>query len=340
MDTHAIASEDDFLALIAGSFPNTHESLILGRGDDCAEIACPPRMAVSTDLFVEDVHFRSAYFTPFEAGYKALAVNISDIAAAGGVPLGVSVGLVVPAPFPRETALGIIDGMAHAARQYGFALTGGDLSRGDKLSFCVTIWGGPAKTADGLDTPFLRRGPVSPGDILFVCGRPGLARAGLSALETHGRAAMGSFPEACAAHLTPIPLVEAGQALAAIPGCRLMDVSDGLARDLPRMLEAYGSRCGAAITLPESALHPEVAAYARDAGQNPVRFAFSGGEDYALLGACPISAISIIQKAIENLAGPVPFLPLGTATAGQGIILNGTPLKDRGFDHFTTRSSP
>lgn len=332
-----ITSEDDYLSLIASLFPNTHESLILGRGDDCAEIACPPQMAVSTDLFVENVHFRRSYFSPFEIGYKALAVNISDIAAAGAKPLGVSVGLVVPVPFPRAEAEGILKGMLHAAQNHNVALTGGDLSKGDRLTFCVTVWGAP--TIPETTAPrFLRRGPVSPEDALFVCGRIGLARAGLLLLEKHGLAAKKSHPAACGAHLMPEPLVRAGTALASVPGCRLMDVSDGLARDLPRMLAAYGPAHGimrgADIAIPEQALHPEVVASARSVGEDPARFAFLGGEDYALLGSCPPEQLGTAADAVRN-AGDTPFLALGSVTENPGILLNKTAMADTGFDHFS-----
>ena len=333
-----ITSEDDFLALIAAKFPNKHNFLILGRGDDCAEIACPPQLAVSTDLFVEDVHFRRSYFSPFDIGYKAMAVNISDAASAGSMPLGVSVGLTVPTPFPRNDAEGILDGMLHAAKEYAIALTGGDLSKGDKLAFCVTIWGAPVipeGTPEKSAPRFLRRGPVTAGDKLFLCGVVGLARAGLLLLEERGpdAKAEAKFPAARAAHLRPVPLVRAGMALASIPGCRLMDVSDGLARDLPRMLRAYGANCGADVTLARETLHPETVAFAEEAGEDPVRFAFLGGEDYALLGACPAGELAHAAEAVRKTG--TPFLELGTVTENPGIILNGSPLTDTGFDHFS-----
>lgn len=333
MNAMHITSEDDFLALIAAAFPNEHKSLALGRGDDCAEIVCPPRMAVSTDLFVEDIHFRRSYFSPRQTGYKALAVNISDMAAAGARPLGVSVGLVTPVPFPRAEAEGIVEGMLEAVSAYGIALTGGDLSRGEKLAFCVTIWGEAAEP-EAKEPRFLRRGPVSPGDALFLCGNVGLARVGLSLLEKHGAGAAREFPASCRAHRMPVPLVATGLALAAVPGCRLMDVSDGLARDLPRMLSAYGAHHGATVTLPAGALHPEVIAHANGTGEDPARFAFRGGEDYALLGACPAGSIDEVSDRVRNADPALPFLVLGTVTAAPGITLNGALSGDQGFDHF------
>ena len=96
-----ITSEDDFLALIAAKFPNEHQSLVLGRGDDCAEIACPPQMAVSTDLFVEDVHFRRSYFSPFAIGHQDLAVTFRYLAPARARPAGFSLWLVCPPTLAR-----------------------------------------------------------------------------------------------------------------------------------------------------------------------------------------------------------------------------------------------
>ncbi len=182
---------------------------------------------------------------------------------------------------------------------------------------------------------FLRRGPVSPGDALFLCGAVGLARAGLLSLEERGTKAKAAWPAACKAHLMPVPLVGAGLALAAVPGCRLMDVSDGLARDLPRMLKAHGADCGADITLREENLHPEVVAYARGMGEDPAHFAFLGGEDYALLGACAPHLLDRAIEALRSAGEDALFLPLGTATSRRGITLNGIVLPDKGFDHFS-----
>lgn len=333
MTPRHIESEDDFLALIAAKLPNSHPSLILGRGDDCAEIRCPERMAVSTDLFVEDIHFRKRYFSPFETGYKALAVNISDMAAAGAKPLGVSVGLVAPVPFAREEAEGLIDGMAKAAADFDIALTGGDLSRGGKLAFCVTIWGAPApKSAPA--QPFLRRGPVREGDVIFLCGQIGLARAGLALLESQGRAAAAEFPASCRAHLMPEPLVATGLLLSQHTSCRLMDLSDGLMRDLPRMLAAYGVFFGARITLSEKDLHPETLAYTQKTGDDPALFAFTGGEDYALLGACPEDVFFAISKTLEQEKEYYGAREIGRVTREAGIVLNGKTLAAKGFDHF------
>lgn len=110
-----------------------------------------------------------------------------------------------------------------------------------------------------------------------------------------------------------------------------MDVSDGLARDLPRMLNAYGQRYGADITLAPEQLHPELLAFARKTNANPVALAFSGGEDYALLGACPPEQWDALRNAV---AGAASLFALGRVTKRPGITLNGVALTDKGFDHF------
>jgi thiamine-monophosphate kinase len=328
METSAqIRSEDDFLSLVDRWFANSHPHLALGRGDDCAELLCPGRLAVSTDLFLEDIHFRRRYFSPEDLGHKALAVNLSDLAAAGAMPLAFSLGLMAPAPFPRKDAEGILSSMAGLAGRHNLALSGGDLSRADKLGFAVTSWGGSATDK----TPFLRRTPVLPGHTLFYCGSLGLARVGLALLEQYGRPALAAYPAACLAHLRPEPLLAEGRALAAFP-CRAMDISDGLARDLPRMLAGLG----AVLEIPEASLHPELRHFAAGQGLDPAMLAFTGGEEYGLLGAAPPELFPVLSTTL----GAAPAVLLGTVREEPGIILNGRTVSGRGFDHFAASGPP
>ncbi|MDR3043816.1 MAG: thiamine-phosphate kinase [Desulfovibrio sp.] len=376
-----LSSEDDFLAAIDRHFTNAHPHLCVGRGDDCAVIACPPRMAVSTDLFNEHSHFRTSYFTPGDIGHKALAVNISDLAACGARPLGFSLAFTAPADLSREFCDEMLSAMATLAREHDMALSGGDLTRGDALSLCITVWGGPAphpahapimedgggdggpngegvgEEAGGEDgvvgeggggrigthprpvaggtSPFLRRGGCQPGDQLFLVGQMGLARVGLLALESMGAEAARLYPEACRAHLRPRPQVAAGLALAAICGTgatriALMDVSDGLARDLPRLIGAdRGSGLGAELTMDPETLPGEVRAYALANDLDPVDMAFTGGEDYALLGCCRPAMLDRVRAAVPGLT------PLGQVTADGVVLVNGDLPASAGFDHFS-----
>jgi thiamine-monophosphate kinase len=316
-----ITSEDGFLTLIDRHFPRRHAAVPLHRGDDAAVIETPGRVCLTTDLFLEDVHFRRAYFTPEDIGCKSLAVNISDLAAMGAVPLGFALVLTSPEDADATFWDGVFSGMAGLADALELPLVGGDLNRGSSVALAVTAWGGP-----GPSGRFLTRGQGRPGDALFLVGDVGLAAVGLFVLEAHGRDAVPDWPAAAAAHLRPAGRVQAGLALAGIPGVRgLMDVSDGLGADLPRFL-APGT--GADIRLDLTALHPEVVRHAAALGEDPVRAAFLGGEDYALLGAADPAALPDIMAAAPGTR------PIGTVAAAPGVSLNGRPVTGRGFDHF------
>lgn len=321
MKSRPFSSEDHFLAAISERFPNTHPHMLLGRGDDCAVLACPEAVALTTDLFIEDVHFRRAYFSPEDAGYKALAVNVSDMAGMGGEPLGFSLGLAGPPDTPAGYWERMLDGMAGLAASLNMPLVGGDLNACAKIVLSVTLWGkvGPCGK-------FIQRGGAQPGDALFVVGDVGLAACGLEALERFGPDAAKDWPEAVAAHLRPGVKVAEGTRLAGIGRVRgLMDVSDGLARDLPRFL---GPDLGAELAIDPDTLHPEVLRMAEAAGRDPVEAAVVGGEDYCLLGACPRDGFLEVYSRVPGVWA------VGEVTQGGGLSLGGKTLEARGFDHF------
>lgn len=361
-------SEDGILACLARYFPQTHPSLLLGRGDDCAVLKAGKPLCVSSDLFLEDIHFRRSYFSPEDTGHKALAVNISDLAACGARPCAFTLCLGLPDWVDMPWLEAFFSGMATLADKHRIALAGGDLSRCGQLHISVTVWGEPT-AGDG----FLTRGGSMPGDILFLVGQVGLARTGLAMLEKHGRDALELWPDACAAHLRPQPQVDAGLLLAragsnARPPA-LMDLSDGIMRDLPRLLGLSGGlsagkssatgpngiatvvgastrndniyararskgALGAALLLPRGLLHPEVVRYALDCHKNPVHEALLGGEDYALLGSCASDMLAPLHAAIPG------FVSIGTITHGGGITCNNEPLDHlHGFDHFEPDST-
>lgn len=342
-----LTGEQDFLDLIDRVFPNQGPGLVLGRGDDCALLSVPGALCLSTDLFLEDAHFRRAYFAPEDIGYKALAVNVSDVAAMGGVPLGFSLGLAGPPELGRDFYFRLFTGMAELARATGCLLTGGDLSRAPTLTLCLTIWGRAA------GPEFLRRGRARPGDVIFVhAGLPeggeeeagknpagpelaglGLARAGLGVLEA-GLGPDGAFtppgPEfaaAVAAHLRPTVRLEAARKLARSGLAHsLMDVSDGLAVDLPRLLAGTG--LGADIQIDPALLHPEMKAWCVARGLDPAAEAFAGGEDYALLGSVAGTNWPALRRAVPGLCS------IGRASPAPGLRVNGGPPPSGGFDHF------
>lgn len=324
----SLRSEDAFLTLIDGCFPSSHHRLILGRGDDCAVIDCRESLCVSSDLFLQDAHFRMAYFAPEDIGYKALAVNISDIAAMGAKPLGFVLNLMAPRHLGREFWEAFFHGMAELAAEHDLYLAGGDLSDAPYLGMAVTIWG---ERPEG--GRFLRRVQARPGDVLFLVGEIGLARLGLALLEgggnsktSTGKPTPAEYPVAVRAHLRPVMHVSTATALSRTPEVRgMMDVSDGLARDLPRFL---GPDLGCALTLPPKSLHPELRHFALRSGEDAAQWAVLGGEDYALLGVVPATDWERVREI-----NPV-VRRLGDVTAESGIRLNGEKMGFQGFDHF------
>ena len=334
------ASEDDILGIVGRFFPVSHPSLLLGRGDDCAVLRPGAPLAVTTDIFAEDAHFRRRYFSPFDIGYKALAVNVSDVGASGARPTGFSIGLTLTGAEDEAWLSEFCAGMKALCDEFSLAVSGGDLARADRLSICITAWG---ELPEGLPRG-LRRGTAEEGDIVFLAGRPGLARLGLSLLEASATTeeslrTASAWPEACAAHLHPRPLVKEGMAIGRFAlehdledRLGLMDVSDGLARDLPRLLASSRSGLGADIVLSSDDLSEEILRHAENAGISAADFAFEGGEDYALAGTCPAEYWPELARVLANF--PSPVLMLGEVRRGK-ITLNGRTPDSEGFDHFS-----
>lgn len=353
----SLSSEDAFLALINSFFPACTPKLRVGRGDDCAVFSCRDSMCVSSDLFLENVHFRLGYFSAEDIGYKALAVNISDIAAMGAKPTGFVMNLMI-SDQQRDTLgngfwNGFFQGMSELAKEHDLVLAGGDLSRASCMGVAITIWGEPPSGGR-----YLQRGQAREGDVLFCIGEIGLARLGLTLLEDsaeqgrlckqaasrttarsqarftprHGlaRQAHGvdpsSYPAAVRAHLRPTLHVSEAGILTGIDGVRgLMDVSDGLARDLPRYL---GPNLGCCITLRGAELHPELRRFATRQQSDALEWALLGGEDYALLG-------SVAEEDWPRLRREIPTARrLGDVTGVPGIFLNEKKFRFQGFDHF------
>jgi len=353
----SLSSEDAFLALINSFFPACTPRLRVGRGDDCAVFSCRDSMCVSSDLFLENVHFRLGYFSAADVGYKALAVNISDIAAMGGKPTGFVMNLMI-SDQQRDT-LGngfwneFFSGMSELAKEHDLVLAGGDLSRASCMGVAITIWGEPPPGGR-----YLQRGQAREGDVLFCIGEPGLARLGLTLLEgnvnqggpckhsapgaaarPHGRIARrhdpagqsrgedpSSYPAAVRAHLRPALHVSEAQILAGIEGVRgLMDVSDGLVRDVPRYL---GPKLGCCITLRGAELHPELRRFATRRQSDALEWALLGGEDYALLGSVAEDDWPCLRREIPTARR------LGDVTGVPGIFLNEKKFRFQGFDHF------
>ncbi len=367
-NSNRIISEAHCLELIDAVFPHASLHLPYGRGDDCAELAINSPLALSTDFFWLDQHFRTSYFTPQEAGAKALTVAVSDLAGAGARPLGFSLGLMLPPAISSHTVNALLQGLHSVAQQHDLTLTGGDISCGNTMGFCITVWGESITPSIPF---FLRRGVATVGDTIFLVGKAGLARAGFLLLEREGRSAITQHPLPCLAHLAPAAHIKAGMALAKFAFAQqknpqnarigLMDLSDGIMRDLPRLLTPLHNQkenkqvhaptpkenkkrlvlerqsgkkatippAGAALSFPPSLFNAELCAAAEALACDPTELILTGGEDYALLGTCP-------AELWEELCTHLPDITcIGTATAESGITCQGKPVQTVGFDHFS-----
>ncbi|HEY2028661.1 MAG TPA: thiamine-phosphate kinase [Myxococcales bacterium] len=328
--------EEGLIARFLAPFPKG-ERVVIGPGSDCAAVtvARGQKLVSTTDAVVEGVHFDWRWFSPEQVGHKALAVNLSDLAAAGAQPRWFLCALGIPR---RDTAAvsgaaadisgraqGIARGMAKLARRFGCALIGGNVTSAREWSITITALGESPR-------PLSRTG-AKPGDAIVVCGKVGAAAAGLRALRESRAASVKTQPRigaaqsgkssarprtAALAQQMPEPLLSAGLSARGVASAAI-DVSDGFLRDLQRLCDASGA--GAEVDCDLLPLGPSAT----------LDDALTGGEDYALVFAVP-------PRRLARLAG-VDCVQVGRFAGPRGIRLtqSGRPraLPARaGFDHL------
>lgn len=302
----------------------------LGVGDDCALLAPAPGMqlAVSTDMLVEGRHFL-ADVNPQLLGHKALAVNLSDLAASGAKPLAFTLALSMPRA-DANWCQAFAEGLFALADQHECELIGGDTTQGP-LNICITVFGEvPAGQA------LLRRG-AQPGDDIWVSGSLGDARLALDALLRQHALPPAVLSQARQRLEQPTPRVELGMALRGIASSCL-DISDGLLGDLGHILEAsgVGARIDANITrnLLQARRHPMMAALAISRID---ACTLAGGDDYELCFTAPSSAQAAVRNAAAQAGVPVTCIGRIEAERGVRVMAPGgqqLPLRFSSFDHF------
>ena len=302
----------------------------LGVGDDCALLAPSPGMqlAVSTDMLVEGRHFLSTV-DPARLGHKALAVNLSDLAACGAKPLAFTLALALPAV--DETWLeGFSRGLFALADAHGCELVGGDTTRGP-LNLCITVFGEvPAGAA-------LLRSGARPGDELWASGTLGDARLALEVFRGTLALPPEAFEQARRRMELPEPRVALGQALRGI-ATAMVDLSDGLVGDLGHILAASG----VGATVDADAACALIGIPAAAAAQRRVErgCALAGGVDYELLFTAPPGDAPAVLAAGRQGATPVARIGRIEAAPGLRIVdAQGAPVAQRfeAFDHFQAR---
>jgi thiamine-monophosphate kinase len=277
----------------------------LGIGDDAAVLALDGRAVVTQDMLIEGVHFTRETTGMRDLGHKALAVNLSDLAAMAAEPVAALVGLGLPAGGPAEDVEALYDGMEALAARHGVTVAGGDVTAAPVLVLSVVALGRPVP-----GVPPLARSGGRPGDLLCVTGALGAAAAGLLLLERPALArGIAQAPALRAAHLRPEPRVAAGRALGAGGARALIDLSDGLALDALRMARASGVR--ARVDVDAVPLAPGAAAVAEAAGLPPRELGLGGGEDYELLAALPPERLAPLCAALD-----LPLTPVGRLEEG------------------------
>jgi len=319
----------DLLAKMVGTSPDSQ--LLIGIGDDAAAWhGNASTQLVTTDSFIQDVHFSLNIVSWNELGWKAMAANLSDIAAMGGVPRYALTSLALPDYTNVEDVTALYTGMIELARQSGATIVGGDTSNAPLVAINITVLG----NAPNRDKQILTRSAAEPGEQVAVTGYLGGAAAGLEMLTKQ----LQLDPEATTylknAFLHPYPRLAEGQILVEQGVRTAIDISDGLIQDLSHICKA--SRVGARIEVDSVPIQPEVKA---SFGKKSVELALSGGEDYELLFTASAKTIDKVKTA-----APCPITVIGETVAdktGEVTMVdhNGNPfnLGKAGWEHFITR---
>lgn len=303
-------------------------------GDDAAAFVVPSDglTLVTTDLLVERVHFLRNATTPFNLGYKAMAVNLSDIAAMGGTPREAFVSAAIPGSCPVEYLDALYDGMKSLAARHGVNILGGDTtgSQAD-LILNVTVVGYVQRNE------ILYRSGAQPGDVVCVTGAVGDSRAGLQ-LVREGVPPSGAALQALFdAHILPRPHLAEGRFLATSGAATAaLDVSDGLSSDLMHIIEE--SRVGIRVLADRIPISAELRDFCARGSRDPARYALSGGEDYVLAVTIRPERFDVVAHEFSGCFGR-PLYRIGDVTdSGQLELV--TPdgrsevVRPTGWDHF------
>lgn len=300
--------------------------VLLGVGDDCALLAVPTALAVSTDMLVAGRHFYDDV-SPDALGHKALAVNLSDLAAMGARPFACTLALALPQA-DGPWLEGFARGFFALADRYGCELVGGDTTRGP-LNICVTVLGQLAPESA------LRRDAARPGDDVWVSGRLGGAAWAVRARQQ----GLAADPGACARLDRPQPRVALGLALVGVAHAAI-DLSDGLIGDLGHVLRRSSQAAGLAIgAVIQASRVPVDETLSGLAPRTQLELALAGGDDYELLFCAPVSARDRIDAIGLRLG--LPLARIGCLDESPGLRVcddagRTLELPASGFDHFGT----
>ena len=306
--------EDALIALFTPRLPTTSAALV-GPGDDAAVLHLEGDLVVSSDVLVQDRHFRREWSTAGDVGYRAAMQNLADIDAMGAVPIALQVTLAAPPSTDVEWVLDFADGLREACEPYDVGVVGGDVSGSREISVSVTAMG------DTRGRVPVKRSGARATNVVAVSGPLGASMAGYHQLENGLRLDTESID----LFLRPEPRIGAGVEACDARATAMMDISDGLVTDLARMARASG--IGIAIETVRIPIHPSAKRVAGHVVGNPLEWALTGGEDHHLVATFP-----------QRAGVPSGWVPIGLVTrAHEGLRVDGRVPSRWGWDHFARK---
>lgn len=336
MKLHDIG-EFGLIERISSGTVNNPEGLVAGIGDDAAVLKTPgdKNLLVTCDMLVEGVHFLPKRITPYQLGRKALAVNLSDIAAMGGIPRHALVSIALPIGLALEYVDELYRGLKDIAQKTGVNVVGGDTVRAPILIIDVALLG----EADPTTVVF--RGGARPGDLIMVTGNLGASAAGLNLLLRDDEASLATAGEAnkivIKAHLEPVPRLAESRVIAGIRSATAMiDISDGLASEVNHICRI--SCTGARIWADRLPILEATLRVAESIGKSPTSLALYGGEDYELLFTIHPNLAGDLKATVEKATG-TPVTVVGEIMPpefGICLVTDGRleELQAKGYNHF------
>ncbi|MBU1356462.1 MAG: thiamine-phosphate kinase [Candidatus Edwardsbacteria bacterium] len=330
-------SEFGLIDIIKKRYQTMNKDIIAGIGDDAAVFAIDKTRAglLTIDTLVDNVHFDLSYTSFEDLGHKAMAANLSDIAAMGGRPVLAVVSITIPRDIRLKDIEKLYAGMRKLAKKYGVAICGGDTISGKQLSLTIAVYGEGRKNNIGL------RSGAKAGDAILVTGSLGASQAGLDLLiskinPSTTLRARNQNTKLFKKHLRPEPRVKEAQLLASkfkLHG--MIDISDGLASELHHL--ARESRVGILIDQGALPVADEAITAANSLKKDPLEYCLYSGEEYELLFTLPARQ-AVKAKIILSRAG-TPCSIIGQVIKGNGVRMIGRDLKnvkvpDQGYKHF------
>jgi thiamine-monophosphate kinase len=332
-------SEDELIRAVSRLLSGSEPGVVVGLGDDAAVVEPGAgHLVLTTDLLVEGVHFERGAISARDLGAKAITVNVSDIAAMSASPRWALVAMGVPGDVDAAWVMELYGGMRDACAEYALALVGGDTNRADLVVLSVAVVGevAPARA--------LLRSGARVGDRIVVTGSLGAAAGGLAMSRLDPGRAGDALSQPWGRALVealerPVARVGESQVLARAGATAMMDLSDGLARDLSRLCEAGG--VGARVVLGAVPVADALRSGADLLEVDPRDLAIAGGEDYELLATMPIEGVEVARGQLLGGFG-VDLSEVGEITEGPGLVAVDAEGRDRafepaGWDHFAGR---